>query len=177
MTEGALALQAAGAQAIAIACNTAHHWAEQLGARLSVPLLHIADAVAEAIAARPVPPRRVALLGTRGTLASGFYAKRLEAARLEWIAPTGEEQGAFVDPAIAAVKAGDAARARDLFAQLAYRLRVRGADLLILGCTELPLAAARSGFESMCLDANHALAGAIVRFARGEPVRTASRTH
>lgn len=167
MLEGALALQAAGAQALAIACNTAHHWAGELAPRLRVPILHIAEAVAEAIERRPAPPRRPALLGTRGTLASGFYGPPLARLALDWLPVLEEEQAGGLDPAIAAVKAGDAAAARACFARAGASLLDRGADLLVLACTELPLACPGSGLEARCLDANEALAQAIVRFARG----------
>lgn len=168
MAEGALALEAAGAQAIAIACNTAHHWAGELRARLRVPLLHIAEAVAGAIAGMPERPRRAALLATRGTLASGFYCAPLASLGIDWMAVTEEEQARGIDPAIAAVKAADLAGARAHFARAAASLSARGADLLVLACTELPLASPGSGFEARCLDANQALAQAVVRFARGE---------
>ncbi len=171
MAEGARALEAAGAQAVAIACNTAHHWAGDLQAVLRVPLLHIVDAVAESIAARAARPACIGLLATRGTLASGFYGRRLEALGYAWITADEACQAAFVDTAIAAVKAGHAEAARERFAAAAGHLATRGADLLLLGCTELPLASPGTGFEAQCLDANHALAESIVRFARGVPAR------
>ena len=171
MAEGARALEAAGAEAIAIACNTAHHWAESLRAGMRVPLLHIVDAVAEAIAARPARPARIGLMGTRGTLASGFYGRRLEALGFAWIAPDEACQASCIDPAIAAVKRADRAGAVERFSGAARHLRERGADLLLLGCTELPLALPGSGFEACSLDANHALAQAVVRFALGPEAR------
>jgi aspartate racemase len=167
MAQGVRALEAAGAEAIAIACNTAHHWADELKAGMRVPLLHIVDAVAEAIAARPARPARIGLMATRGTLASGFYGRRLASLGFDWIAPDEACQAACVDPAIAAVKAADLASARESFGGAASHLYGRGADLLLLGCTELPLASAGTEFEPRCLDANHALAQAIVRFALG----------
>ncbi len=54
MTAGARALEAAGCEAFAIACNTAHYWAEELAGGVGIPLLHIADAAVEAIARQPV---------------------------------------------------------------------------------------------------------------------------
>jgi aspartate racemase len=176
MAEGARALEAAGAEAIAIACNTAHHWADELRAGMRVPLLHIVDAVAVAIEARAARPARIGLLATRGTFASGFYGRRLEALGYEWIAPDEACQSAFVNHAIAAVKAADFDRARERFAGAASHLAGRGADLLLLGCTELPLASTGTEFESRCLDANHALAQAIVRFALGARAGPAPRS-
>lgn len=169
MLAGARALESAGAEAIAIACNTAHHWAGEIAAGLGVPLLHIADAAVAALERRATRPHAVGLLGTRGTLASGFYARRLEERGFSWIAPGDASQEADVDPAIAAVKAGDLARAAAHFEAAARDLRARGAGALLLACTELPLAARGSGFEDDCLDATLALAETIVAWAGGQP--------
>lgn len=169
MAEGVRALEAAGAEAIAIACNTAHHWAGELKAGMRVPLLDIVDAVAQAIESRATRPRSIGLMGTSGTLASGFYGRRLEALGYAWIAPDAAHQAAFVETAIARVKAADPAAARERFGVAARHLLERGADLLLLGCTELPLALPGSGFEACSLDANRALAEGVVRFALGAP--------
>ncbi len=166
MLAGARALEAAGAEAIAIACNTAHHWAAELAAGLRVPLLHIADAAIAALERRTPRPGTVGLMGTRGTLASGFYARRLERRGFAWIAP-GEAGQREVDAAIAAVKSADRSAAARHFRAAAEGLRGHGAGTFLLACTELPLAAPGSGFEADCLDANLALAEAIVAWSRG----------
>ncbi len=169
MAAGVRGLEAAGVEAIAIACNTAHHWAGELQAGMRVPLLDIVEAVAQAIESRASRPRRIGLLGTRGTLASGFYGRRLESLGYAWIAPDEACRKAFVETAIASVKAADLATARERFGRATRHLLERGADLLLLGCTELPLALPGSGLEDCCLDANHALAESVVRFALGAP--------
>ena len=165
MVAGARALEAAGCEAIAVACNTAHHWADDLAAAVRIPLLHIADAAIEAMARRPVPPMRVGLLATRGTLAAAFYGRRLAQRGFEWIAPTGEEQARFVDEAIARVKAGDVAGARAPFEAAARALAGRGVDVILLACTELPLAAQGADSPVPLLDASQALAQAVVDFS------------
>jgi len=169
MLEGVRALEAAKCTAFAIACNTAHHWAGELVAATGIPMLHIADAAVDAILHRPVRPRRVALLGTRGTIASGFYQSRLDQARLPWAlaADADGSATAVTEAAIDAVKRGDIALAREEFGRAARRLLGAGCDLLLLACTELPLACGGTGFEAQCLDTNHALARAIVNYSRG----------
>jgi aspartate racemase len=165
MVEGARGLEAAGCEAFAIACNTAHHWARELAASVRIPLVHIADAAVAAIARRPVPPLRVGLLATRGTLEAAFYGDRLARRGFEWIAPAPDEQARFVDEAIARVKAGDLAGARAPFGSAARALADRGADLILLGCTELPLAAEGAACPVPLLDASRALAEALVDFS------------
>ncbi len=165
MIEGARALEAAGCEAFAVACNTAHHWAGELAASVGIPLLHIADAAVDALARRPVPPMRVGLLATRGTLAAAFYGERLARHGFDWIVPTDEEQDRFVAEAIARVKAGDTAGARAPFEAAVRGLADRGADLVLLACTELPIAAEGSSCPVPLLDASRALAGALVAFS------------
>ena len=165
MLEGVRALEASGCEAFAVACNTAHHWAGELAASARIPMLHIADAAMAAMERLPVPPLRVGLLATRGTLAAAFYGERLARRGFQWMAPTEEEQAQFVDAAIARVKAGDAAGARAPFEAAARALAGRGAEVILLGCTELPLAAEGARSPVPILDASRALAQAIVAFA------------
>jgi aspartate racemase len=165
MIEGARALEAAGCEAFAVACNTAHHWAGELAASVRIPLLHIADAAVGALARRPVPPLRVGLLATRGTLAAAFYGERLARHGFDWIAPSDEEQRTLVDEAIARVKAGDRAGARAPFEAAAGALAARGAEAILLACTELPLAAEGAACPVPLLDASRALAEALVDFS------------
>lgn len=168
MAEGMRALQAAGCQAIAIACNTAHHWAEALASEVSVPLLHIADAALAEIDRASPGARRVALLGTRGTLASGFYRRRLEARGIEVLEPPEAHQQA-IDKAIAEVKRGRLEEARATFAPVVHAMRGDGAQAIVLACTELPLAAPPRGSGPPLVDPTLALARAIVDFALDSP--------
>lgn len=173
MAEGVRALEVAGCEAFVVACNTAHHWAAELSACARIPLLHIADAAVEAIRRRPVPPMRVGILATRGTLAAAFYGERLAQRGFDWIVPTQSEQESLVDEAIARVKAGDREGARAPFEAAAKALAARGADLVLLACTELPLAAKGADCPVALLDASQALAQAVVEFSlRGERAGT-----
>lgn len=165
MVEGARALEAAGCEAFAVACNTAHFWAGELAAAVRIPLVHIADAAVEALARRPVPPLRVGLLATRGTLAAAFYGERLARRGFEWLVPTEPEQRDLVDEAIRRVKAGDAPGARAPLEAAVRSLARRGAEVVLLACTELPLAAEGAAPEVPLLDASRALAEALVDFS------------
>lgn len=167
MIEGVRGLQACGCEAFAVACNTAHHWADELAAAVRIPMLHIADAAIDALCRLPVSPRRVGLLATSATLEAGFYAERLGRRGLAWVTPSPDEQEKQIDIAIEAVKSGDAALARDSFEAAARTLARRGADVLVLACTELPIAARHARTPVALLDATRALAEAAVAFSRG----------
>lgn len=138
LLKGLKRLQEAGALSIVIPCNTSHHWFDQLQAATPVPILHIADA---ALAALPADPRPVAILATRGALASGFYQRKLEARGQCWCQPAaGAEQDA-VDHAIAGIKAGDPNGAGAAMATVWQYCADAGVGAAIMACTEIPLAA------------------------------------
>lgn len=154
-----------GACAIAIPCNTAHHWHRDLQTASPVPILHIVDSVRWALThstanADQPTVTQVGLLATTGTLTAGFYQRRLADHGLVCHTPTAEDQADRVMPAIARVKAGQIDEARDLLRGVVERLRAVGAQRLILGCTEIPLALADADPPAtpLFLDATAALA-------------------
>jgi aspartate racemase len=157
-------LVAAGAQAIAIACNTAHAWYDELAAASPVPILHIADAAAAAAVRIAGPGARLALVATTGTLAAGFYPRRLAERGFECAAPTDAEMRELVMPGIGKVKAGAIDEGGRLLERAVGTLLERGARAVVLGCTEVPVALDRiaSPLRTRCVDATDALAGACV---------------
>jgi aspartate racemase len=157
-------LAAAGVGLLVLPCNTAHLWFDELQAALGLPMLHLADA-ALAEAARRAPGARLGLLATDATLASGLYLNRPQPRALQWVLPTAVEMVEQVMPGIAAVKAGELARGRDALVQAAQALRRRGADALVLGCTELPLVLDEAGLGLPVIDATDALARAVVAWS------------
>ena len=160
LRRGLQTLVNAGARCIAIPCNTAHRWHAELAAESPVPVLHIADAVSDTLRARAV--RRVGLLATDGTLAAGVYQHRIDTPDMTWIVPTAAEQ-MRVMTGIRVVKAGDIARGAEELEFGARALQARGAEIIVLACTEIPLAIEAGGFErDACLDATQALAAECV---------------
>ena len=169
MLRGIAALKQAGATAIAIACNTAHYWHDDLVREGGLPILHIADAACAALAGRGIHDGSVGLIATGGTLAAGFFQQRLEARGLDCIVSTRADQDRLVLPAIAAVKANDLRRAHALAVQAVANLITAGAQAVVLACTETPLAIdhAASPVAAHCVDATRALARACVAWYRG----------
>jgi len=165
MIEGARALESVGCEALAVACNTAHHWADELRSAVGIPLLHIAEVAVEALAEREPRPGTVGLLATPGTLRSGFYQRALEAQgfRVQW--PDDREQLEGIDAAIREVKANRASAGRPLFEGVAQAMLQRGCGVLVLGCTELPLMLPGGTMARHCIDTNETLARAIVKQA------------
>lgn len=161
MLAGLRLLERSGVEAIAIPCNTAHFWYDRLARACGVRILHIADAVIEHLRARPQPTRRLALMATRGTIATGIYQPRLQPITETLIIPPEPVQD-LIDRAIAAVKGGHPAAAAVFAEQAGQALLDAGADGLLLACTELPVALSGSTVAPYCLDATQALAQACV---------------
>lgn len=154
---GVLGLERAGAEVLVIACNTAHHWHAELQSEVSIPVLHIADAVYNQIREMNMRVPPLGLLATTGTLHSGFYQRRLASHQVELRLPTNDEQEEL-SRAIAQIKSGRHETAAHAIAALVESLCARGAQRIILGCTELPLVASEMLVASQCIDATEALA-------------------
>lgn len=177
MRTAAKALAEAGAEAIAIACNTAHFWAPDVEDASGLPLLHIADAALAALAHRPFPgpiqPRRILLLATTGTREAGIYSARAAVAGVPLELPDAPTQ-ARISQAIAAVKAGQIATAKSILFPVLDEALASGIDALLLACTELPIVVGGSKFEAQSVDATAALAQAIVAFSLDTFARNAA---
>lgn len=156
LADSASRLEAAGADVVLIATNLMHKVAPAVEAAVGIPLLHIADAVA---AAAPGPT--LGLLGTRWTMEEPFYADRLARHGLTTLtpgAPVRAEIDAVVFDELTQGIVSD--RARTVLAAAATDLARRGADAVILGCTELELALRRGDVAVPLIDSmrTHALA-------------------
>jgi len=139
LLRGIRGLEAAGATAIAIPCNTAHGWFEGMQEATRLPILHIVDAAEAELLRQGVTPGPIGLMGTAGTLAMRLYQERLDARGWTCLTPTAAEMDRLVTPGIAEVKANNVAAAYAPLAEAARLLVGRGARAVVLGCTEIPL--------------------------------------
>ena len=162
----ALRLQAAGAEALAIACNTAHAYAPDIRDAAAVPLLDMVALTADRIAAMVLRHKRVGLLASTAVVNLGLYERVLGQRGISIIVP--QRQPELVD-IIKSVKRGDSGPAvRRTFAQISGGLTGQGADLLLIACTELSLLADSIDPEAPCLDALDVLVSEIVRVGLGK---------
>ncbi|MFN8735561.1 MAG: aspartate/glutamate racemase family protein, partial [Betaproteobacteria bacterium] len=228
LVAAAVELAAAGAQALAIPCNTAHYWYDALCAAVPIPILHIVDAALAELQRRGVSPQGrpkgeltsaqregsfifpqgrpkgeftsaqregslilpqgrpkgesasaqregspvsgpVGLLATSGTVHSAVYPQR--APHLHWIEPSAAELDTLIMPGIHAIKAQRLAEGRALLGAAAEALAARGARVIVLGCTEVPVALDPIADTERLLgvpllDATAALAARCVAWAR-----------
>ena len=105
-------------------------------------------------------PHRVGIIATKGTLDAGWYQQKLAAQGIEIIEPTPEELALWFVPGCYAVKRGALREGGELLAQQALALFARGAQKLILACTEVPVAlqAVDAPFQHLTFDPAQALA-------------------
>ena len=162
LLHGAHALLRAGARLLVIPCNTAHAFYPALCRDLPVPILHIVQENAAFLQANGI--RSVGVLATRGTVASKSYQTTLAALGIRCILPNPAAQ-IQVDKLIAAAKAG-VFPSRNALAALCVPLWQKGAQTVLLACTELSLGASLPG----TLDTMRPLALRTI-LAAGKPVK------
>jgi aspartate racemase len=136
--DAAARLEAAGAEGLVLCANTPHKVAPAIRSRTRLPLVHIAEATAAAVAAQGI--KQVALLGTRPTMEAAFYPELLGARGVETMVPDPDDRGWIHSSIFAELTKGvftEATRARYL--AVIDRLVARGAEGVVLGCTEIPL--------------------------------------
>ena len=164
--EEAALVEAAGAECLVIATNTMHFAADRIAASIGIPLLHIADAAGRHVVAAGV--RRVGLLGTAFTMDQPFYRERLEGLGVEVLVP-GAEERAELHRIIFEELVSGIVRPESRAALLAMiePLRARGAEGVILGCTEIMLLIGQDDTDLPVFDTTTLHAMAAVEFALG----------
>ncbi|HLS88777.1 MAG TPA: amino acid racemase [Sphingobacteriaceae bacterium] len=179
LTEMAVNLEKAGAELLAMPCNTAHYFYPAIRAAVGVPVLHIMEETATLLFNDLRGRRKVGLLATDGTIETGLYHRALERRRLEVVVPDEEHQALVMNCIYepTGVKAGQYRRPRVWLRRVMAHLAARGAEVLVLGCTELPLLfndgypgpiktfTLPQGGSIPVVDATEVLASAVVREA------------
>ena len=134
-------LESAGADFLVMVCNTAHAYSEEIRAAVNIPFISIIDVVIEALQAHPV--QQVGVMAAEGCLRANLYQQALQQAGYTPILWTDSELEEFMQ-LVRRIKAGeyDGDIGGDIGGRmrgLAGSLGQRGAQLLISGCTEIPL--------------------------------------
>ncbi|TNC09387.1 aspartate/glutamate racemase family protein [Methylobacterium terricola] len=139
LIEAARRLERGGAEFVVICTNTMHRMADAVQAAIGLPLLHIADPTAERIRAAGI--RRVGLLGTAFTMEQDFYKGRLAARYgLDVLVPEADDRAAVHRVIYEELVRGRVEPAsREAYRAIIARLVERGAEAIILGCTEIML--------------------------------------
>ncbi|GFM85615.1 hypothetical protein PSCICO_10140 [Pseudomonas cichorii] len=173
-------LESAGANAIAIPCNTAHAFVERIQPHLQVPIINMLTETVEWIVQQYGSGKTVGLLATSGTVQSQVYHEAASRAGLQIITPGLDYQHMVMEAIYGerGIKAGfTEGLCKEQLLLAAEHLCELGADVLILGCTELPLVLAHSeAFQIMdhnvaLVDPTTILALKCIELAGEKPVR------
>lgn len=166
MIRSACRLEKMGAELLIMPCNTAHYFYDQIAAAVSVPLLHMPRETAAVLKQKGVSC--AGILATDGTGAAGIYDRVLEEQQIKPVYPSAENQRQVMRIIYERVKMGNMDFADIPTGEILQDLKHQGAEVLILGCTELPIAFKTIdcvGFE--LIDPTEILARAAVAFAGG----------
>jgi aspartate racemase len=166
-------LEAAGAEALAMPCNTAHNYAPAIRAAVSIPFLDMVELTCDRIAVDCTPDGAVGLLASPAVRITGLYERPLARRGLKAVYPDDE---AAMLATIRAIKAqGDHPAARTALRSAADGLARTGVGALIIACSEFSIVADAIDAKQPIVDSIDALADAAVAFACGTEVRFAAR--
>lgn len=161
-------IEAAGAECLLICTNTMHLLAEQIEQAISIPLIHIADATAKQLVADSIS--KVALLGTAFTMQKPFYKQRIEENYgIEVIVPTAQEQETvhrIIYEELCLGKIKEVSKKE--YVSIVKTLKEKGAEGVILGCTEIGMLLKPEDSELPLFDTTKLHAFAAVDFALRE---------
>ncbi len=176
IVEGCHALEKAGADFIIIPCVSAHFFIDEIQRHANLPILSIFDAVAETITRDYTEVKSVGLLGTTGTVKGGLFQKRLAQEKIETMVPDDAVQSKIME-AIYDIKNAAPSRPRaEITADLVTAAdslianRLEGAQAIIAGCTEIPLALGQQHLSVPYFDSLTILARAAILRAGVKPV-------
>ncbi|PKH22224.1 aspartate/glutamate racemase [Enterobacterales bacterium CwR94] len=164
LAEAGRHLEAAGAEMVVLCTNTMHKVAPQIAGAITIPFIHIADATANALL--KAGARNVGLLGTRFTMEQDFYRARLVEAGLNVLVPEEDDRAQVHRIIYDELCLGDIRDAsRQIYREVMQRLVDKGADAIIMGCTEITLLVNQQDARVPLFDTTRLHADAAVAFA------------
>lgn len=165
LSAAAQSVEAGGADFLIICTNTMHKVAPEIEKATSIPLLHIADATAERLLENNV--KRVGLLGTRFTMEEEFYKGRLiEKYNMDVVVPDADEQDIVHNIIYSELCLGKVTdRSRLQYLSIIDELYEKGAEAVILGCTEIALLVQQKHTSVPLYDTTEIHASAAVKLA------------
>ena len=168
MVDAAIQLVSGGADFIVIATNTMHKMCEAVQSAVNIPILHIADATAFRVKEQNI--HTIGLLGTIFTMEMDFYKKRLiDSFKLNVVVPEKKDrmivnQIIYEELVLGKIKQ----ESRDEYIRVMKKLVKRGAEGIILGCTEISLLVGENDTSVPVFDTTRIHAEAAVEIALGE---------
>jgi aspartate racemase len=160
-------LEAQGADFLVMACNTAHAFQSSVVEATGIPFLSMIDETLSAVMALPARPKQIALLAAGGCLDAGLYQRAFEAKGIRAIIPEQDVRQSFM-ALLYDIKVGDTGPiARHRMKAIARHLIVSGGEIIVAGCTEVPLVLNQDDIDVPLIDSTEQLARAAVDIAYG----------
>jgi aspartate racemase len=167
MLASAKRLEAAGADFIIVPCHTAHYFLPQIEEKIGIPVLDMPTETAKLLKIKGV--KRASVLATDGTVESGLYGAALERMGIQTVYPDADEQRLVMSLVYDYIKKGvtDPSKLpREAVTRMVGDLSSQGAEVLLLACTELPIAFSLMGLRSEAfVDPTIVLAKSAIRMA------------
>ena len=166
MRDVAKKIENAGAACLLLGANTMHKIADEVQASIKIPIIHIADAVAKVIHGHGL--RKVGLLGTRYTMKLSFYSDQLSKYGIEIIIPE-QDDVEFLNYTIYNEFSKNifSAETKASYLAIISKLKQRGAEGIIMGCTEIPTLIKQSDCDIPLFDTVKIHADAAVQYVIG----------
>ena len=162
--EVAQRLETGGADLIVICTNTVHKVADEVQKNINIPLLHIVDATAEKISQKGL--KKIGLLGTKFTMEEEFYKGKLSEYGFEVLIPEEEERQILHDVIYNELVVGNLKQSsKKQFLNIIQKLKNKGAEGIILGCTEIPLLIKQEDVDIPLFDTTTIHARSAVKYA------------
>jgi aspartate racemase len=167
MRKAATELETAGAGCLLIGANTMHKIADEVQAAIKIPVIHIAEAVAKEILKHGL--KKVGLLGTKYTMQLAFYSDRLSKHGIETIIPE-QDDVEYINYTIYNEFSKNifTAEAKRKYLEIIVKLKARGAEGIIGGCTEIPILLKQDDLDIPLFDTAKIHAAAGVEFVMND---------
>lgn len=162
MVRSAVRLEGMGADVLIMPCNTAHYFYRKILPFVKTPFLNMLEETADAAAKKGIT--KAGLLATDGTVQSGVYEEAFRRQGISLELPTSEEQKSVMELIYEGVKADNYQLDVARFEKTMDRLLQEGSQILILGCTELPVAFQKWQFKQPNIDPTLVLASRAVQY-------------
>lgn len=167
LVKSAARLEAMGADAIIIACNTAHYYYEKVKKSVRIPVINMIEEAAAYIRKKYPGTKCAGLLATEGTCRSGIYGRVFAEYGLSLVTPEPEEQQHVTQLIYDVKRYGENVNPESI-KKVVELLKQRGAEVMVLGCTELPIVFNKFDICGCLVDSAEILAMSAITFAGKE---------
>lgn len=168
LVRAARTLETAGAGALAMPCNTAHHFIQRIQQEIGIPILNMIEETYESVRRQVGEAAAVGLLATKGTILSRIYQDVFARHGLRIVIPEAHDQDR-IQESVFMVKSGSyRAERQGTFEAIGSKLMAAGATTVVLGCTEIPLEFDVVRVDYPVINATRVLAQVAVDWALGK---------